>query len=66
LRRRIGVRGGPVEGEQEEGAKMTLKQHELIVQQLIPQISKIPRSSPYVLDRLNLSVTVEFPKYKNT
>jgi len=30
-RRRIGVRGGPVEGEREEGEKTTLTLHELII-----------------------------------
>jgi len=32
---RIGVRGGPVEGEREEGGKMTLTQNEFIMQPLI-------------------------------
>ena len=34
-RRRIGVRGGAVEGEREEGGKTTLTLHKLIMQQLI-------------------------------
>jgi len=35
MRRRIGVRGGPVEGVREEGGKTTLTQCELIMHQLI-------------------------------
>jgi len=34
-RRRIGVRGDPVEGEREEGRKTTLKSYELSIKQLI-------------------------------
>jgi len=34
-RRKIGVRGGPVEGEREEGGKTTFALHELIMQRLI-------------------------------
>jgi len=34
-RRRIGVCGGPVEGEREKGGEVTLTQYELIMQQLI-------------------------------
>ena len=58
------VRGSPVEGEREEGGKTTLTQYELIMQQLIFRISKIPLSAPYVLVRSNLSVTVESQKYQ--
>jgi len=34
-RRRIGVCGGPVEGEREEGRKTTLTSYELVIKQLI-------------------------------
>jgi len=35
-RRRIGVRGGPVEGQREEGQKTTLTWQKLIMSLLIP------------------------------
>ena len=48
-RRRIGVCGGPVEGGREEGGEeVTLTQYDLIMQQLIARISKIPHSCKYI------------------
>ena len=44
-RRRIDVRGGPVEGEREEGVKTTLTLHELIMLQSIAPDRKDPTAS---------------------
>ena len=43
MRRRIGILQceGPIEGEWEEGGKMTLILHELIMQKLIAQIGHV-------------------------
>jgi hypothetical protein len=44
-RRRIGVRGGPVEGQREEGQKTTLTWQKLIMSLLIPQVCNDPTAS---------------------
>ena len=44
-RRRIGVRGGPVEGKREEGGEVTLTQYYLIMQQLIAHDRHDPTAS---------------------
>ena len=44
-RRRIGVLGGPVEGEREEGRKVTLMQYDQIMQQLIAHDRNDPTAS---------------------
>jgi len=43
--RRIGVRGGPVEGEREEGRKTTFTHYELIMQQLVAHDRNDPTAS---------------------
>jgi len=42
---RIGVRGGHVEGEQEEGGGATLTQYDVMMQQLIAQDRNDPTPS---------------------
>jgi len=44
-RRRIGVHGGPVEGQREEGRKTTLTQYERIMQILIAHDHSHPAAS---------------------
>lgn len=52
MRRRIGVlqREGLIQGEWEEGGKMTLTLHELIMQNLIAQIGHVQSPSNHTCD----------------
>jgi hypothetical protein len=62
-RRRIGVRGDPVEGEREEGRKTTLRSYELSIKQLIFYDRNDPTVSlPSFLSRVILQF---FWKFKN-
>jgi len=52
-RRRIGVRGGPVEGEREERGKTTLTQYELIMQKI--DCSNL-KNTPFLIIYINFGV----------
>jgi len=62
-RRRIGVRGGPVEGEREEGGEQTLTQYDLIMQKLNIHDRNDP--TPSLPSSLALVIILIFRKFKN-